>query len=48
VPPSHQLATDTTLHRRRHKIENMFGGLKDWRHIHIRYDRCSRDEFTKT
>lgn len=27
-------------YRRRNKIENMFGRLKDWRHIHIRYDRC--------
>jgi transposase len=26
---------------RRHKIENMFGRLKDWLRIHIRYDRCA-------
>ena len=32
---------DTTLYRGRHKIENMFGRLKDWRRIHIRYDRCA-------
>ena len=32
---------DTTLYRRRHKIENMFGRLKDWRRIHTRYDRCA-------
>ena len=25
---------DTMLYRRRHKIENMFGRLKDWPHIH--------------
>ena len=25
----------------RHKIENMFGRLKDWRRIHTRYDRCA-------
>ncbi len=30
---------DTVLHRRRHKIENLFGRLKDWRRIHTRYDR---------
>ncbi|ESY79330.1 transposase [Mesorhizobium sp. LNHC221B00] len=24
------------------RIENMFGRLKDWRHIHTRYDRCVR------
>jgi transposase len=32
---------DTVLYRRRHKIENMFGRLKDWRRIHTRYDRCA-------
>jgi transposase len=32
---------DTILYRRRHKIENMFGRLKDWRRIHTRYDRCA-------
>ena len=32
---------DTTLYRQRHKIENMFGKLKDWRRIHTRYDRCA-------
>ena len=32
---------DTTLYRQRHKIENMFGRLKDWRRIHTRYDRCA-------
>ena len=31
---------DQTFHRQRHKIENMFGRLKDWRRIHTRYDRC--------
>ena len=29
------------LYRRRHKIENIFGRLKDWRRIHTRYDRCA-------
>jgi transposase len=32
---------DTVLYRRRHKIENMFGRLKDWRRTHTRYDRCA-------
>ena len=32
---------DTVLYRRRHKIEIMFGRLKDWRRIHTRYDRCA-------
>ncbi len=30
---------DKQLYRQRHKIENMFGKLKDWRRIHTRYDR---------
>jgi transposase len=32
---------DRTLYRLRHKIENMFAKLKDWRRIHTRYDRCA-------
>jgi transposase len=32
---------DRTLYQQRHKIENMFGRLKDWRRIHTRYDRCA-------
>jgi transposase len=32
---------DTILYRQRHKIEIMFGRLKDWRRIHTRYDRCA-------
>jgi transposase len=29
---------DRALYRQRHKIEIMFGRLKDWRRIHTRYD----------
>jgi len=32
---------DKTLYKKRHKIENMVGWLKDWRRISTRYDRCS-------
>lgn len=32
---------DPVLYKHRHKIENMFGKLKDWRRIHTRYDRCA-------
>ena len=32
---------DRNLYRQRHRIENMFGRLKDWRRIHTRYDRCA-------
>ena len=36
-----QIAHDEALYRQRHKIEIMFGRLKDWRRIHTRYDRCA-------
>ena len=32
---------DRALYRQRHRIENMFARLKDWRRIHTRYDRCA-------
>ena len=32
---------DRTLYRQRHRVENMFGKLKDSRRIHTRYDRCA-------
>jgi transposase len=32
---------DADLYRKRHKIENMFARLKDWRRISTRYDRCA-------
>lgn len=45
IPPlKHRLTHypyDKTLYRQRHRIENMFGRLKDWRRIHTRYDRCA-------
>jgi transposase len=37
---------DTDLYRQRHKVENMFGKLKDWRRIHTRYDRCAHTFFS--
>jgi transposase len=36
-----QIPHDKTLYRQRHRIENMFGRLKDWHRIHTRYDRCA-------
>lgn len=30
-----------TLYKQRHKVENMFGRLKDWRRVTTRYDRCA-------
>jgi putative transposase len=41
----HQIKYDKTLYRQRHKVENMFGRLKDWRRIATRYDRCSHTFF---
>ncbi len=37
---------DRILYRQRHKIENMFGRLKDWRRIATRYDRCAHAFFS--
>jgi transposase len=37
---------DAALYKQRHKIENMFGRLKDWRRIHTRYDRCAHTYFS--
>ena len=35
-----------TLYRQRHKVEGMFGKLKDWRRIATRYDRCAHTFFS--
>ena len=32
---------DRDADRHRHRIENMFARLKDWRRIATRYDRCA-------
>jgi transposase len=37
---------DATLYNQRHKIEIMFGRLKDWRRIATRYDRCAHTFFS--
>ncbi len=31
---------DRRRYKRRHRIEMMFGRLKDWRRLATRYDRC--------
>lgn len=36
-----QFDYDKTLYKQRHKIENLFGRIKDWRRIATRYDRCA-------
>ena len=37
---------DTALYRQRHKVENLFAKLKDWRRIATRYDRCAHTFFS--
>ena len=37
---------DKALYKQRHKIENMFAKLKDWRRIAMRYDRCAHTFFS--
>ncbi len=37
---------DKELYRKRHKVENMFAKLKDWRRISTRYDRCAHTFFS--
>ena len=36
-----QYPYDKHLYRQRHKIENFFGRIKDWRRVATRYDRCA-------
>ena len=37
---------DKNLYKQRHKIEIMFGRLKVWRRIAMRYDRCAHTFFS--
>jgi len=50
IPPKRnrkiQHAFNKQLYKARHKIENMFGRLKDWRRISTRYDRCAHTFFS--
>ena len=41
-----QIKYDQTLYKQRHKVENMFGKLKDWRRVAARYDRCAHTFFS--
>ena len=40
------LPHDKVLYRQRHKIENMFAKLKDWRRVATRYDRRTHTFFS--
>jgi transposase len=44
--PESLIPHDRILYRQRHRIENMFGKLKDWRRIHTRYGRCADTFFS--
>lgn len=50
IPSSHSRKVsydyDKALYRQRHKVENLFAKLKDWRRIAIRYDRCAHTFFS--
>ena len=50
IPPrknrKYTASFDKSLYKQRHKIENMFGRLKDWRRVATRYDRCAHTFFT--
>lgn len=50
IPPKknrkQSIEYDKTLYKQRHKIENMFAKLKDWRRIALRYDRCAHTFFS--
>jgi transposase len=37
---------DQALYRQRHKVENLFAKLKDWRRVATRYDRCAHTFFS--
>ena len=50
IPPTKSRKTPLhyakALYRTRHKIENLFAKLKDWRRIATRYDRCAHTFFS--
>lgn len=50
IPPKKNRKTfipyDAVLYKQRHKVENMFAKLKDWRRIAMRYDRCAHTFFS--
>ena len=41
-----QHAYDRHLYRQRHKVENFFARIKDWRRVATRYDRCAHTFFS--
>lgn len=43
---THPIPYDQTLYKKRHKVENVFAKLKDWRRIAMRYDRAEHTFFS--
>lgn len=50
IPPTKNrkepIEYDKAVYKQRHRIENMFAKLKDWRRIAMRYDRCAHTFFS--
>lgn len=50
IPPrknrKRRIRYDKNLYKKRHKVENMFAKIKDWRRIAMRYDRCAHTFFS--
>ncbi len=50
IPPKKnrkvQYRYDRNLYKKRHKVENMFSYIKDWRRIAMRYDRSAHTFFS--
>ena len=44
--PNNRAPLQQHLYEQRHKIESMFGRIKDWRRIALRYDRCAHTFFS--
>ncbi len=50
IPPKRNRTSpppyDAVLYKQRHRIEIMFGRLKEWRRIATHYDRCAHTFFS--
>jgi transposase len=46
MPHLFWLTADAVLYRQRHRAENAFGRLQDWRRVATRYDRCAHAFFS--
>ncbi|KIC42195.1 transposase [Ruegeria sp. ANG-R] len=50
IPPrakrKHPASYCKTIYKQRHKVENLFAKIKDWRRVATRYDRCVRTSFS--